>query len=316
MKPNRFFVAIFLLCITALTGIWIRYDNLTDHFTHIDDLLVASNLMKKNNVEEIHEAIASGDSLRLSTYKKSGLFTTLYSVKDSPFLDFVTYHYLRLSDKFNYVSKVSTYAPLQCGMTSWWVHTNDTSGYETIKTKGRFLSFVFGSLSVIGIMVFLYHLNNKQEYGLWLALFAGAVMAFSWENIVYSQQMEPYTIVVFFHILLLGLLAKFKPEVSSWKSYLLVGLVIGFLVRGHYQMMFTGAAFIATVGFISLRSRNDIFKTVLMAIGFVVMVYPLLSFLENRTDGGVNWNAGQNGEFLFSSLYKTEFDWINWGDFY
>lgn len=303
----RIISLLFLLIIFA-AGIYIRYDNLSGHFTHTDDLMVATNLMKKSRTERITEAIQKKDSAAIKAVSSSGLYKDLNNLKDSPFLYSCAYYFFKNREKFNIVSKMSTFAPLQCGMTSWLVKSGDSSGYETIKFKGRFWSFIFGSLSVVGIALFLFYLYKEESYAIWLAVFGASVMAYSWENIIYSQQMEPYTIAVFFHILLLIVLHKYHDSVFSWKRAVLFGLLAGFLSWGQYQILFCSVAFFAVITFLHRGEKYFILKSVLMGICFACAVQPLLGDIQ--TTAGVNWNAGINGEFLFSTVYEGKLSLI------
>jgi hypothetical protein len=300
--------AILFTALILVAGIFFRYDNLTGHFTHIDDLLVATNLIQKGRVELIHEDIQAGVSPVGKTYENSRLYKTLSSI-ESPFEYFLTYNFIRLRTRFWRIAAESTYAPLQGAITSFFLNSGE-SGYDNIKTKGRLLSFFAGILSMFAcvFLILRYFENDLNKW--WLAALGAAMLAFSWENIIYAQQMSPYAISVLLHCLLLLLLLKNGNKNPSWKLYLKTGLLAGLLAWGQYQLLFTAVPFMFVFFLIHRKVRLYWKAYLAMGVGFSLAVFPLLEYLIIRGDSGVHWNAGIHQQFYFLSAFNK----TSWGE--
>ena len=112
------------------------------------------------------------------------------------------YDELKGLERFKSVKSATwTYAPLQLIFPAFIL--NNGMSYEEIIFWGRFPSFVFGVFSIFLQFVLVKKEENQKIYPPCLT---ALMLAVSWENIIYSTQMEPYEIGVFFVALITILL--------------------------------------------------------------------------------------------------------------
>lgn len=132
------------------------------------------------------------------------------------------------------------------------------------------------------------------------------VMATSLQSIIYSAQMESYSIGVFCVaalILLLGNLLN-KPEISSVVAWG-VGVTVALLCMCQYQvLLFVPGFILSLIIFGNFSKKNKIYALIRGSVGFILIAlpfvfYPLKAHLENNS--GINWNAGLNHEFMIQS---------------
>ncbi len=273
----------------------IRMYTLSEQFTHIDDVMVVSNIIDPNRVERINQAIQAGKDSSIGDDLNSGLYRTLKNAHPH-FYYGIIYNYFKISSRFTYLSKISTYAPLQNGLTSFIVPSNDFSDYEKIKWKGRFFSCLFGCLS-IALLVFFLRKNLEFK---WIEICLPlALLVYSWEHIIYSQQMEPYTIAVFAHLIILYWITRDNFQ-HTYQSLAILGILLGILSWGQYQLIFCSFALYASLTVTRLTDSQQWKRIILSGCIYLMVTFELWDFLISRSDGGVNWNSGLSNQFLFS----------------
>ncbi len=191
-----------------------------------------------------------------------------------------------------------TYAPLQVAATSLLLCP--ALSYKATIALGRLPSFFSGCFALILTWIILEYLfkENKQRGQVKLTVLAGILlMATSYENIIYSAQMEPYAVGVLGSIIFFGLLKWNKDDFKP----ILTALIVAPICCSQYQMFVLAFAFFAVYLFKNLRKRKELIKVSISAIISVILTERVwLDFLRNnRGSRGVNWNIGVDGQYLF-----------------
>jgi hypothetical protein len=269
--PKSSGILLLSIIIILLCGIWARYYNLEDHFTHVDDIIIAEVILKKKK-----------------------------SVKEDS-----TIEYKAVSACFQSAHTISrrlTYAPFQFWITPWLI--DQDQNYREVLFWGRFPSFIFGVLGLIMMLVFYYRFKPDNPFP--YQLLSLSILAFSWENIIYSNQMESYSIGIVSILILMLMSFHFieKPRLS-WLSMILLALFPALLVHSQYQMLFFIPAFYLTLFLFHYKKSIDsplilIGKFFFSGIAFILLNWPMYhNYLRHHTEGGINWNAGPGQMFLF-----------------
>lgn len=190
-----------------------------------------------------------------------------------------------------------TYAPFQIVLSG--ILTNVRLGYSANIFLGRLPSLLSGILVLFLAYKLLDRLladNNKRESVL---LFCMILCGFSWENIIYSAQMEPYEILVLFSFgLLYSITVKFY---RNWKSTLIATLFFTLGCYSHYQFFILVFAMYISLFIINIKKKQDLIRICLAGIGNVALTVPLLITMKNggMFERSVNWNKGRGDCFLF-----------------
>lgn len=202
-----------------------------------------------------------------------------------------------------------TYAPFQSLITQQLV--NDNMSYFLNIFMGRFPSLICGVLFVWVIYKILSktQLNQNAEYSRILII---CIISLSWENIIYSAQMEPYSIGALFGAIIVFLLIdKFY---DNWEKTVISTILFSVACYAQYQMfILVFAMYIASFIYnLIIKNKGNLIRVVVTgAVNFITSV-PLLIFLftSGKLQQGVNaWNVGQNGIFMFQNIVdKNLFD--------
>lgn len=263
----QIWVGMALLVVAALAT---RLHGLGSHFSHIDDHLVVTH------IQDVYRRPARPDEGTMAHY------------------------FNRYFDAARSVPENSTYAPFGSFLSA--ITLSAWQPYEEALWWGRLPSALAGVLVVV-VVAWL----GLQLFGRVGAATAGLLMLLSWENIIYSQQMEPY---VWGQVAVLGLLAaalwyRRLTAPGLWHTVL---WVLAYVVAFHmtYQAAALGPAYVV----VSLwphryRLRMHRGQQLGMLLGGLLAVWQLWPLLYRllATDlgsQGINWNAGPDGEFLFS----------------
>ncbi len=269
----------FIVFIFLISAVFIRYDLLNKHFSHVDDFLPI----------QTYQLLFSDSALMGKINKK--LHTQNWNKE--------------IKNKFNplvysgYIIFASTYAPVQFVFTYFTL--NNFLDYKSTLFWARFPSFIFSLLSFI-LLYFLYQIHLKN--GNYIFLIGLMLLCFSWEFIIYSVQSETYAIGIFSYLLIFLMFFNLLKTFNELKQreVFYYGIVFSILVFTQYQVIF-----ILPVVFLLLLIENrrnfkaNIIKLIIVSVPSLfttILLYFLV--LRRLTNAGVMWNAGPNNEFLYS----------------
>ena len=262
-------------------GIIVRAYFMATHFTHVDDAGIAVTILHTDILVEKILLYTGWSYEQFCHYLENPFSSFLYNI----FIRFVSF-------------AVWTYAPFQflfmVPLTSLgW-------SYQSILVFGRLSSFLFGAASLFVCFKVIKLLFERDV----LALFGVSLVAFSWECIIYSAQMEPYIITVFFIFLQLYCIYLWSSDNISKKRKEIIILVVGILsCYAQYQLFVFVFAMYVSLLIKELVNKNKIAIKRLVKLGAVNFVFclPVLLYLfvSQKVSRGVNWNAGIHEEFVF-----------------
>ncbi|MBQ6786619.1 MAG: hypothetical protein IJO85_02725 [Lachnospiraceae bacterium] len=264
---RKIILNIFLIFTVAI-GCLVRIYMCICHFTTCDDLGVAMSMLRGQSEE--------------------------WSIKNSieGFLSFRAFGW--------------TYAPLQFVVTS--ILLSPQYSYLQTIVMGRIPSLFFGIVSLL----ILYKLceaiwqDNEQVRGKQARICSLILLATSFENIIYSSQMESYTIGVVAVLICLFLLIV---NVEDFK-FIYTTLLITLLCYAQYQLFIFVFCFYVVMFFKYIRIRKTCLKIVLSGMLAVLLNIPnLLSFFSSGMSArGLNWNTGIQGQYIYDITLLE-----NWG---
>lgn len=190
-----------------------------------------------------------------------------------------------------------TYGPLQILFTQNLI--NENMSYPFIIFMGRLPSLICGAIFVCLIYKLLNRINSTSKSALLLAI---CIVSLSWENIIYSAQMEPYSMgLLFCTIVVYFVIFKFYEE---WHTTIIATLLFSIGCYAQYQMFILVFSMYVVMFLGNLKNRKYLGKILFAGgINFVSAV-PLLLFLwdTGKVSRGVNWNVGENGAFYFRNI--------------
>ena len=273
----------------ALIGLFtiIRLPLLSTHFTHVDDIGVASTILKAKTQPSVYE----------------GLKGRIYDTAHPEYLS-NKYRVFRFADKIGILSRLETvkvlfivsltwtYAPLQFLLTGFLIHAN--TSYEQNLILGRspsLLAFLAGCFLLILLTRKIY--NNDW----WLpAIFGLILLGLSWQNIIYSVHMASYAIGV--PALIAALLIYLQTTEDSPSGIFKLGqygIFLAMTFAAQYQMLlFLPAIF----GGIFLFRRSKILPIGIFFAALALPTYYL--FFHDFSGRSLNWNIGPAGEYLYN----------------
>ncbi len=191
-----------------------------------------------------------------------------------------------------------TYAPLQGIFTSLLV--NRAFPYRLNVFLGRLPSCLFGVFTVFLSLRLARFIFDEQKKIKYLFAFVCSLVAFSWENIIYSAQTEPYEIVVFFGLLIF--LSYFQKFYESWKMSFIYLLVFTAGCYGHYQFFILIFCYYAALFIFNIKNKTNLIKIIAVSFGNLFSTIPLLRFFlkTGRLFYGVNGNKGLGDQFFLT----------------
>ncbi|MCF8166426.1 MAG: hypothetical protein K9J35_07125 [Rhodoferax sp.] len=279
---------IFLILICA--SLIQTYGLMKNHFTHGDDIGVAYTFLKEDFFNKACEK---------NVVKKEAeiLFKALGSNKDR-FCNLYYYPYI-----YTVIPRSWTYAPLQFWFTQALLRPDNYYSYEKVKLLGRLPSFAFHTLGLLLFFLLLkkkiFSLKNELVIPLTLTL----VAAFSLEQRIMASQMESYAIGLLSNCFALYAVLELRKLATLLKKQLFgLGLILALAVAMQYQALFLVFSGLITVFILNLNNRPIwiwLKKFILLNLYFVLCLGLTVAILFLRhLSGGINWNAGPNGEFI------------------
>lgn len=213
--------------------------------------------------------------------------------------------YLRDNDGLNFLWKRGwTYAPLQIIFSTAFL--SEQNSYITNLFISRIPSAVCGILSIIAIYILIkrmYCRKESESKTTYLPLLAAALITFSWQNIIYSAQAEPYTIGVLFVTIIL-LFFSYESEFQHKSFFICLSVIMGILCYGQYQIfIFVFTYYLACFWDCLIKKEyKALLHYLLASIGSLLLTVPIL--LKIITLGllsrGTNWNVGPENCYLFT----------------
>ncbi len=300
-KARPFFILlpIFLL---ALFG---RLYLLESHFTHVDDIGVARTILEAQKKEYPDTNI-----LRKVIHDMSN--SKMYSTKEfkiyrfeeklglleiaAPFNRFIFYNpHFKIMPNWSY-------PPIQFLFTPFLI--SEDLSYPKILFWGRMPSLIF---SIMGMAVFVLFIRRlDQNDFLPRAILGVAILACSWENIIYSAQMSSYAAGIFSFFLLMLLLhyQLTNPDFKKKRVILFPALYM-MLTMLSYQMLLFAPAIILTIFLhnrhVQKTPNNVVFRfCCLITIQYGLFVYLLREIKLRQIPTVFSWNSGPKEEFIFS----------------
>ena len=196
------------------------------------------------------------------------------------------------------LAKSWTYGPFQMFLTN--ILVNENFHYLTNVFLGRLPSLICGILVLFLVLKLVYNTIHQEEYRC-LKVLGLCVVTFSWENIIYSAQAEPYEIVVLFSFVIINCL--YNDYFRTWETTLVITLILLIGCYAHYQFFILVFCFYSAYFIFSLKNKKKLIKIVASAIICFILILPLLYFVikNNKLNAGINWNIGINSSFLFNT---------------
>lgn len=248
-----------LLIFTIIIGCAIRIYMCIYHFTTCDDLGVAMSMLR-----------GEGDE---------------WSIRNciDGFLSFRAFGW--------------TYAPLQFVVTC--ILLSPQYSYLQTIIMGRIPSLILGVISLF----ILYRLcasvwqDEEKIRGKQARICSLILLATSFENIIYSSQMESYTIGVVAVLICLFLLVI---NVEKFQ-FICTTLLVPLLCYAQYQLFIFVFCFYVVMFFKYICTRKMCQKVILSGMLAVLLNVPNLQSFFRAGMGvrGLNWNTGINGQYIF-----------------
>jgi len=309
-KLKRNWLAVCTLIFVISLGVGTRFSLLEKHFAHIDDIGVATTILDRQKY--MGNVVDRYDKWRLEVLdgkKGADIQSVAIWLDNISMLKEVAYFGIWWRNYLHAVPGGWTYAPGQFYLTNTLI--NSDQSYSESKFWGRLPSFIFNVLAV-GLLIILFIRLHKAKNSLPQVVLSAAILSLSWENIIYSAQMESYGIVSFSILfVLLHLLHIVDNPVVSNKGNFFRGVLLAIPGLLQYQaLVFIVPLYITIIW--RLRGRvgvTDLVKSTLFsAIGFFTFFLMLIwPYLKGSTDRGITWNAGPNHEFVLNVNWENGF---------
>lgn len=135
----------------------------------------------------------------------------------------------KFTERLNYRDIGWTYAPFQIGIISLLI--DEKWGYTGNIILGRLPSLVFSIINT-GLLSYLLLKRCKNKFA---AFFAIVLMTFSWENIIYAAQAEPYSIGV--TAMLICIILYFRIIEEKKLNVIMAAVICVWSCYAGYQML-------------------------------------------------------------------------------
>ena len=318
LKKNWLIVFVLVGVISIGTGV--RFSLLEKHFSHIDDIGVAVTIIDRQAyVDNIEDRYENWRIELLNGEKGDDAKNIAQFLDNRSILKNVAYFGVWWRSFLHAVPSGWTYAPGQFYLTNFLV--NSEQNYSEAKFWGRMPSSLFNIAGIGLFFLFLirvYKNHNPFSH----ALIAATILSFSWENIIYSSQMENYAVSIFAMAFLFHhLLYIIKSPIISNKKLFLRGVLLALPGLFQYQaLFFIPPIYLATLWFAySKISLLEIVKaTIFSILGFLsiflLFIWPYLKgdfscgineSLIGVKSCGITWNAGINKEFVLDPSFEN-----------
>lgn len=295
-------LALILALLVIAIGAATRMPLLAIHFSHIDDLAVATGILDaKAHPPRMSDLTAEArwkaqegrstprTALLLRAAEAPGVTAAVDSVAPA-------YPYLVTALKM-------TYAPLQFVATALMLTPGDS--YEATKWRGRLPSFVACVLTMLLAGVVAARLWPAKWSPLFLTM--AALLAFSFEYTVMAAQMYAYAAAATSTMAMLALAATARPETDlQWRTFGLYVLIPVALCYVSYQsILLLPGLYMALAAAVLTHTPARLWMGRLLRLGGLAAVtgaFVLPAFLLRlSTVNTVGWNAGPNGAFVLSA---------------
>lgn len=203
------------------------------------------------------------------------------------------------------VSVIWTFAPLQFICTALLI--NFEQSYRELLFWGRLPSFVVSVAGIFAAYACLLRLRFKQQSAHLIAL---ALLACSWQAIIYAKQMNNYAFgLTGAWLMLVCLCVNLNASKLSYLSIVLQSAFLAGLCYAHYQLFFLVPAYYLALFFFRRNDHGLPHLCMRFAAGAAVLIavlWPLYSFFFSKVYdpsgvyNGLNYNVGPAGKFLFS----------------
>lgn len=205
----------------------------------------------------------------------------------------------RLGESFikrlNYRDIGWTYAPFQVGIISLLI--DEKWGYIGNIILGRLPSLVFSIMNIVLITYLLVKVCHNR----FAVFFSVVLITFSWENIIYASQAEPYSIGV--TAMLLCMLSYFWIVEKGKINVIAAAIICAWECYASYQMfVYVFSLYISLYVYFAYRKKTrELIKAIISSVLSLIMCIPLLMKLQEYGLLGrsINWNTGTEGQFLF-----------------
>ena len=130
---------------------------------------------------------------------------------------------------------------------------------------------------------------------------AVSLLAFSYENIIFSLSSMPYSIGVTSAIILILLFyINITKYDQNYFSCILNSIIILILSSSHYQIIFLLPAYYLTIFFSSFKRRDLLFKYIFESfLSLILIIFFILPFINLNWSGADMYTRGTNNEFYF-----------------
>ena len=305
-----------VLCVLALVislGVGVRFLLLEKHFAHVDDIGVAVTILDRQEyLSTIEERFDEWRVDVLNGEMGSSVESIARTLDEMSVLKEVVYSGLWWRNFLHGIPNGWTYAPGQFYLTNFLV--NADQNYSEIKFWGRAPSLLF-NIAAIGLLILFYYQICENKSAIKYSVVGVTILSLSWENIIYSAQMESSEINTFamlFIFLLLIYIIRL-PVISNRKAYFR-GVILAIPGLLQYQaLFFILPLYIALL--LYLRNRANLFDIVKNSfftfLGFLTLfVLFIFPYLKDSAGRGITWNSGPNKEFVLSPNWGGEYSSI------
>ena len=282
-----FLITIFFIYISS------RLFLLSSHFTNHDDSAVGHIIWTLNgyNSSEIKSKLAEYNT---------DFFFLIFIIENFPYLLPVIKFLLTPFA----ISQNSSYAPLQFFQTA--IFANFDNSYLISLFSVRFSSF-FNSLFTMFFIFLFFKRLEKKDYKI-LIISSFLIITLSWMYLIYSSLAMNTASIVLVSSILFYLLSKLDLFNINFKISFLLGFLITFLILIHYQTIIFLPGFYLALFYLADFKLKVFFRKIgpcilVNAITLVIIYFYYLIRIKT-----VNWNAGQNFEFLFNyNIFSENF---------
>lgn len=284
---------VLLLAFLLMVSVWVRFVHLGDHFTHVDSVFMIMDILKAKDPgfkttmmqRAFDQTRPAYNSLYKRVLRKMGSDPRYQPLLDAAF---------KLSPYF-IVSVTSTNAPLQFLFNVPLIHAEQS--YRQLMFWGRFPSFIFSLIAILGILLFIKLLNEKDLTPMILSM---VFLGFSWQHIIYAKQLYQYSFIAMACLLLLPL---FVYILKGRNTFLFSVIIPVLLTYGTYQVYFMMPPFYLSLLWIFYRQKNwgELKKTFIymIAYGFLILPSVIYNYLYFWGSASKYYQIGPHGEFLF-----------------
>ena len=305
-KHLYFLIILFIF----LISFFIRFNNLGDHFTHVDDIGLAKLITEGRNIDLAKNVFDKSSITYNSNYK---FFLREYFPETNNKL----YQIMNFFYPYLIGSAKNTYAPINPIFINFFIP--EKASYDELKFWGRFPSFLFSYMSIIIFFLVLLRTYHGSQY--FYLLIPLALFSFSYQHIIMGSQMHNFALAPFCTIIFLYLITLkdfFKTNIS-FKFLLLITFLMSVSMYLHFQsilLLLTIFIYDFIKGLIKFRNKEIKFFLLikyffLKYIFTLIIILPILVWLQIKKFETVSWNKGPNNEFLFNQeLFLSDFTYL------